>query len=349
MPPCGSRMTVAQLRVAVKAKQPNLAVSRLNKTDLLDFYEGKKKMNPVIPKSGPALVKSLTAKSKAAMASGKKAPPKAPKIPAPLKAPPLPPMPPKKAPPKKAPPKKAPPKAVPKKAPSKMASAGGGAVSGANKELSQATANIMKNVQNAKTYGTKMNKLISGGKALGAPFATALSHQMAAYKMNQGIADTLFGGSGATLRQQTENQMKKIQQLNTDSGWSSFMDAFKQSYGLLPNIETGLKVPIYQGRDDNKFEKALKTLGTAMSKVFDVGAILDNDGYNARMVSPFDKFLLHYIENPADFKNKITYLALASKSAYEKAMISEHTNYDDDLFSTRAVTKHAKEQHSKNK
>ena len=90
MPPCGSRMNVAQLRVAVKAKQPNLAVSRLNKTQLLDFYEGKKKMNPVIPKSGPALVKSLTAKSKAAMASGKKAPPKAPKIPAPLKAPPSP-------------------------------------------------------------------------------------------------------------------------------------------------------------------------------------------------------------------------------------------------------------------
>tara|TARA_R110002074_G_scaffold194563_1_gene360632 strand:+ start:35 stop:802 length:768 start_codon:yes stop_codon:yes gene_type:complete len=86
-------MTVAQLRVAVKAKQPNLAVSRLNKNQLLDFYEGKKKMNPVIPKSGPALVKSLTAKSKAAMASGKKAPPKAPKIPAPLKAPPVPPLP----------------------------------------------------------------------------------------------------------------------------------------------------------------------------------------------------------------------------------------------------------------
>lgn len=93
MPPCGSRMTVAQLRVAVKAKQPNLAVSRLNKTELLDFYEGKKKMNPKIPKSGPALIKNLTAKSKAAMASSKKAPPKAPKIPSPLKAPPVPKLP----------------------------------------------------------------------------------------------------------------------------------------------------------------------------------------------------------------------------------------------------------------
>ncbi len=125
MPPCGSRMNVAQLRVAVKAKQPNLAVSRLNKTQLLDFYEGKKKMNPVIPKSGPALVKSLTAKSKAAMASGKKAPPKAPKIPAPLKAPPLPPMP-------------------PKKASTKMATAGGGT---APKKPEQLPAHIMMNIR----------------------------------------------------------------------------------------------------------------------------------------------------------------------------------------------------------
>ena len=133
MPPCGSRMTVAQLRVAVKAKQPNLAVSRLNKTQLLDFYEGKKKMNPVIPKSGPALVKNLTAKSKSAMASGKKASPKAPKIPAPLKAPPLPPMP-------------------PKKASTKMASAGGGS---APKKAEQLPAHIIKNI---REMGTGLGK-----------------------------------------------------------------------------------------------------------------------------------------------------------------------------------------------
>ena len=87
---CGSGMNVAQLRAAVKKKQPNLAVSRLNKPALLAFYEGRKKSNPVIPKSGPVLVKKLTAKANKSIAS------KAPKIPPPLKAPKLPPMPPKK-------------------------------------------------------------------------------------------------------------------------------------------------------------------------------------------------------------------------------------------------------------
>lgn len=79
--PCGSGMTVAQLRIAVKAKQPNVAVSKLNKPALLAFYEGRKKNAPKIPK----MTKAVKAKG-ATLSKAKKAPP----IPAPLKAPALP-------------------------------------------------------------------------------------------------------------------------------------------------------------------------------------------------------------------------------------------------------------------
>jgi hypothetical protein len=79
--PCGSGMTVAQLRVAVKKKQPNVAVSKLTKPALLAFYEGRKKSAPTIPK----MTKAVKAKG-ATLSKAKKAPP----IPAPLKAPPLP-------------------------------------------------------------------------------------------------------------------------------------------------------------------------------------------------------------------------------------------------------------------
>lgn len=62
---CGSKMTVAQLKVAVKAKFPKLAVSKLNKTTLLDYLEGRKRANPKFPKLSPAIVKKLDASKKA--------------------------------------------------------------------------------------------------------------------------------------------------------------------------------------------------------------------------------------------------------------------------------------------
>ena len=62
---CGSKMTVAQLKVAVKAKFPKLAVSKLNKPALLDYLEGRKRANPKFPKLAPAIVKKLDASKKA--------------------------------------------------------------------------------------------------------------------------------------------------------------------------------------------------------------------------------------------------------------------------------------------
>ena len=62
---CGSKMTVAQLKVAVKAKFPKLAVSKLNKPALLDYLEGRKQANPKFPKLAPAIVKKLDASKKA--------------------------------------------------------------------------------------------------------------------------------------------------------------------------------------------------------------------------------------------------------------------------------------------
>lgn len=62
---CGSKMTVAQLKVAVKAKFPKLAVSKLNKPALLDYFEGRKRANPKFPKLAPAIVKKLDASKKA--------------------------------------------------------------------------------------------------------------------------------------------------------------------------------------------------------------------------------------------------------------------------------------------
>lgn len=87
--PCGSGLNVTQLRTAVKKKQPNVAVSKLNKTQLLAFYEGRKSKAPTIPK----LPKAVRDKAKTYKATPAKATPvKAPPIPAPLKAPPLPPL-----------------------------------------------------------------------------------------------------------------------------------------------------------------------------------------------------------------------------------------------------------------
>lgn len=82
--PCGSGMTVAQLKVAVKKKQPNVAVSKLTKPALLAFYEGRKKSAPTIPKMTKAVKAKVTGYSKPKA--------KAPPIPAPLKAPALPPL-----------------------------------------------------------------------------------------------------------------------------------------------------------------------------------------------------------------------------------------------------------------
>jgi hypothetical protein len=62
---CGSKMTVAQLKVAVKEKFPKLAVSKLNKSALLDYFEGRKRPNPKFPKLAPAIVKKLDASKKA--------------------------------------------------------------------------------------------------------------------------------------------------------------------------------------------------------------------------------------------------------------------------------------------
>lgn len=62
---CGSKMTVPQLKVAVKAKFPKLAVSKLNKPALLDYFEGRKRANPKFPKLAPAIVKKLDASKKA--------------------------------------------------------------------------------------------------------------------------------------------------------------------------------------------------------------------------------------------------------------------------------------------
>mgnify|MGYP003675882187 CR=1 FL=1 len=62
---CGSKMTVAQLKVAVKAKFPKLAVSKLNKPALLDYLEGRKRANPKFAKLAPAIVKKLDASKKA--------------------------------------------------------------------------------------------------------------------------------------------------------------------------------------------------------------------------------------------------------------------------------------------
>lgn len=51
--PCGSRINVPELRKLVKMKQPNLAVSRMTRPLLLEYYEGKVKDSPVIPKPLP--------------------------------------------------------------------------------------------------------------------------------------------------------------------------------------------------------------------------------------------------------------------------------------------------------
>ena len=77
--PCGSKLNVKELRVAVKAKQPNLAVSKMNKPELLDFYEGRRSKAPAIPHIDAKKTEKYTRRSLKAIA--KKAAPPIPALP----------------------------------------------------------------------------------------------------------------------------------------------------------------------------------------------------------------------------------------------------------------------------
>lgn len=70
-----AKHTVPELRKLVKEKQPNLAVSRMNKSQLLAFHNGSTRNAPVIPKGGKETMKVLKKKSLKAIADKKKAPP----------------------------------------------------------------------------------------------------------------------------------------------------------------------------------------------------------------------------------------------------------------------------------
>lgn len=77
--PCGSKLNVKELRVAVKAKQPNLAVSKMNKPELLDFYEGRRSKAPAIPPIDAKKTEKYTRRSLKAIA--KRAAPPIPPLP----------------------------------------------------------------------------------------------------------------------------------------------------------------------------------------------------------------------------------------------------------------------------